>query len=374
MTASAPPLRRRAADAAGYSLVEMLIAVLVLTTVMGAAMTALTDAVRANEAVVHATALNNTLRSGMDLIVRDLLQTGSGLPTGHVIQIPSGGTATAMRRPGPPGTAYASAAGDLTVAAVIPGPGRGPTINGVATDTITILTADNNFTDVKLSAVSPTTVDVVASVNIGAGVDRVSPGQLMMVRKQSMTTLVQVTSIDAATRRLTFGSPDSLNLNQSAVGISGNLRAITLTAPTSPAAAAADATTITRVRMVSYYLDNTTSPGHPRLVRRINNGDHQTFNNTLGTAVALDVENLQFSYDLNNGANNPGNVRFVGNDLIADGTCGDSPCSPTQIRKVNVLLAARSSNSGVPRAKVYRNMLTSQVSLRGMAFVNEYQQ
>ena len=47
---------------------------------------------------------------------------------------------------------------------MIPGYGLGPTINGSATDIITILTADNNFVEVGLTAVTSTTVDVVASV------------------------------------------------------------------------------------------------------------------------------------------------------------------------------------------------------------------
>jgi Tfp pilus assembly protein PilW len=358
---------------AGYSLVELLIATLILTTIMGATMTGLSDAIRANETVVHITSLNNTLRSGMDLIVRDLLQTGSGLPTSHTILIPSSGSAATMRRPGPPGTAYTSNAGDLNIAAVIPGPGLGPTINGVPTDTITVLTADNNFSEVAVSAVMPTYVDVVAGVNIGTGIDRVTPGQLIMITKQSLTTLVQVTAVNASARRITFADNDSLRLNQSAVGIVGNLRALNAAAPASPVSAAAAATFLTRVRMITYYLDDTTRPGHPRLVRRINNGHPTTFDNTLGTAVALDVENLQFSYDLNNGSTNPGNVEFVALDLTTAGACAPAACSPTQIRKVNITLGARSSNANVPDAKVHRNVLTSQVSLRGMAFVNEYQ-
>ena len=169
-----PTSVRRIADDQGYSLVELLIAMLVTTIVMGATMGGLTDAIKANDAVLHVTGMNNALRGGMDLIVRDLLQTGSGLPKGHVIQVPSGGQL--IRRPGPPTTDYTNNAGDLNIAAVIPGRGLGPMINGVATDIITILTADNNFTDVNVSAVSSTSVTVVAGVNIGAGVDRVMPG------------------------------------------------------------------------------------------------------------------------------------------------------------------------------------------------------
>ena len=72
--------------------------------------------------------------------------------------------------------------------------------------------------------------------------------------------------------------------------------------------------------MISYYLD-TTVPNHPRLVRRINNGHPTTFNNTLGTAVAIDIENLQFTYDLADGADNPADVRFVAADLHRSGAC-----------------------------------------------------
>ena len=70
-----------------------------------------------------------------------------------MIQIPSGGTL--IKRPGPPGhVVLHRPATELAIPAVIPGAGLGPTINGVATDIITILTADNNFTDVPLAAVS----------------------------------------------------------------------------------------------------------------------------------------------------------------------------------------------------------------------------
>ena len=160
-------------------------------------------------------------------------------------------------------------------------------------------------------------------------------------------------------------------LNQTGAGIVGNLEALNAVSPTGAAAPAA--TRVTRVRLITYYLDDTTSPGHPRLVRRINNGHETSFDNALGTAVAFDVENLRFSYDLNDGGTNPGGVRFVAADLTTSGACAPSECSPTQIRKVNVTLATRSQNATVPQSRVHRNTLTSQVALRGMALVNDYQ-
>jgi type II secretory pathway pseudopilin PulG len=361
--------RHRAGDR-GYSLIELLIAMGLTTVVMGVTMAGLSDAMRANDMVVHVTTMNNGLRLAMDLMVRDMLQTGSGLGKGHAIQIPSGGSL--IRRPGPPTTAYTRPATEVAIPAVIPGPALGPTINGVATDIITILTADNNFTDVPLAAVSTYYVDVTTATDIGTGVDRVIAGQLLMVTKGTATTLVQVTDVNASSRRITFATNDSLNLNQSGTGILGSMAVLNARAPTAAAAAAA-ATRLTRVRMISYYLDNTTTPGSPRLVRRINNGDHVTFNNNLGTAVAIDIENLVFSYDINDGASNPSNVRFVPVDLTASGACNPDPCSPTQIRKINVTMTARSQNVNQPKARVFRNTLNSQIALRGMALVNDYQ-
>jgi type II secretory pathway pseudopilin PulG len=364
----------------GYSLIELLIAMGITTAIMGVTLGGLSDAIKANNTVVEITDMNKGLRGALDLMVRDLLQAGAGLPKGHILLIPSGGNL--VRIPGPPTPAAVRtvSATDLSLPAVIPGAELGPTINNVKTDVLTILSADNNFTDIPLSAVSSTSVTVAdkdhgGPADIGTGIDRVIPGQLMMVLKQTATTLVQVTAVNAGTRVISFATGDSLRLNQTAAAVVGNLDKLnTKQAPIGPGAAAAAATRLTRVRMISYYLDDTTTPGRPRLVRRVNNGHETDFdNNKYGTAVALDVEYLKFTYDLNDGATNPGGVRFVAADLTTSGACAPDDCSPTQIRKVNVTLTGRSLSTTSAQPKVYRNTLTSQVALRGMALVNEYQ-
>lgn len=91
----------RLAAAAGYSLIEMMIAMGLMTVVMGATLGSLSDVVKGNDAVVSVTTLNDSLRSGMDLMVRDLLQVGSGLPPGHNVTIPHGDGAVRLRLPGP---------------------------------------------------------------------------------------------------------------------------------------------------------------------------------------------------------------------------------------------------------------------------------
>jgi hypothetical protein len=124
--------------------------------------------------------------------------------------------------------------------------------------------------------------------------------------------------------------------------------------------------------MVSYYIDATTDPAHPRLVRRVNNGAFDTFNNNSGNTVAFDIDNLQISYDIADSVTNPANVKFTANDIAGTGACPGTPCSVNQIRKVNITLTGRSRSLFGPTKRFYRNTLSTQVSLRGMAFVNEY--
>jgi prepilin-type N-terminal cleavage/methylation domain-containing protein len=351
---------------AGYTLIELLISMGILGVVMAATMGGLVSATKANEAVLNVSTMNTSIRAGMDLMIRDMLQVGSGLPPGHVIEIPNGAGSSPIRQPGPPGTAWTRPTGSVNLPAVLPTPGGGPTLNGVATDVLSVMMADNSFTDISLTAITPTTVTIAAGPNIGTGPDKVSVGQLMMVTKGSTTTLVQVTSVDLAARKLTFAAGDSLNLNQPSAA-NGTLNDLNNTPP----ANTPSVTRISRVRMVTYYLDAATDPKHPRLVRRINNGDPMTFDNTSGNAVAIDVENLQFSFDVVTGTTNPSGVRMTAVDKTTSGACSPNPCSEQQIRKVNVALTGRSRSVG-KTDRVFRNTLASQVSFRGMAFVDEY--
>ena len=371
MTTAASPRRRlrtRLAAEAGASLIELLIAMGVTTVIMGSTLMGLADVAKSNDLILGLTDMNKGLRAAMDVIERDMLSVGSGLPPGHVVLIPSGNGSIQVKLPGPPGTTFKMPVGSLDIDAVIPGPKLGPKINGVDTDVVSVLMADNTFLDVSLTAVTSTSVTVAAGPDIANGPDRVSPGQLMMISKGSTTTLVEVTAINTNTRVLTFADGDSLNLNQSGAA-AGNLAALNAAAP----ANTPSSTRISRIRMISYYLDAVTDSQHPRLVRRINNGNPTSFDNTLGTAIATDVDNLTFTYDLNDGATNPAHVAMTAADQAVGGPCGSNACSTTQIRKINITVTARSRNTQAAKVtRDMRNTLTSQVAFRGMAFVDKY--
>jgi hypothetical protein len=383
---------------AGFSLIELLVSMGITMSIMGATMMTMTHAIQANQSVMLMAGMNNSLRTGIDVMVRDMLQVGQGLPNGGLILIPSG---TQMNLPGPPvqvgvtggvtATPYTSVAGAVDILAVSPGPGLGQMVNGVRTDMITTLAADSAFDHKTLSAIaadgSSMTVALVqpdgTSSNIhSGGPDDIIAGQLFLLTKGSTSTLVQVTSVSTG-QTVFFATADSLNLNYPAAA-SGSIGALLATAPSDNPAPRPGGfvppTQATRIRMISYYIDATDATGapwSPRLVRRMNNGTGTTaattFNNKLGNTVAFDIDNLQITYDLNDGVTNPSNVRMTAADLLTTGACAPSACSATQIRKVNIALTARSKVVLKSTGKYFHNTLNSQVSLRSLSFVDRYQ-
>ena len=380
----------RAARDAGFTLMEVMITMGLTLLVIGGTLNAMNNALRSNELAQLTTNMNQGMRTAIDIMVRDMLQVGQGLPSGRTIDIPNGTGATAIKIPGAPvqlGFSNIPATRTLPttateISAVIPGTGLGPVLNGVTTDVITIIMADGAFLstisdyDVNLTALGTTSMTVDPAVDISnGGADDLHPGDLIMLTKSTSTTLLQVTSLPSGSTNQTanFAVNDSLNLNQTAAAL-GTIVAHRNTAPTETCTGTGCfvPSTATRIRMVTYYIDATTDPARPRLVRRINNGDPMTYNNNSGTALAFDIENLQISYDLVDGVTNPAEVKFTAADLGGTGRCSPNKCSPNQIRKINILLSGRSRTTLRQTRQYLRNSLTTQVSLRSMSFIDRY--
>src|SRR5688500_13843621 len=134
----------------GFTLVELMVASLVTMLLMGVAFSTFRDALALNEAVVNLADSTQNLRTGTNLLVRDLMQAGRNIPTGG-IYIPSGPSAEPLQRPGPPGTSYTFAnqgVDNTTITAITTGAGLGPLVAGRQTDMVTIL-VDDPFLDAE---------------------------------------------------------------------------------------------------------------------------------------------------------------------------------------------------------------------------------
>jgi hypothetical protein len=115
-------------------------------------------------------------------------------------------------------------------------------------------------------------------------------------------------------------------------------------------------TTATRIWMVTYYIDSNTNPQRPLLMRQVN------FNPAV--AVAEVIENLNVTYDL---------VDAIATVPSTNAPQIIAPDTPAQIRKVNLLLAARSETVSMQSHQYFRNNLQTEVSIQSLSFFSLYQ-
>lgn len=381
----------------GFSLVELLVSLAILVIVVAAVTGALIQAQQVSDGVALQANMQENLRAGMHFLVRDLTQAGEGIPqAGISIPVTAGG-ASLINRPGIVGTFPTT---DTVLPQVTPGweigqialtvnPQTGAILSGgLQTDVINVLYADNTVissaacvlgaastcalnglpvtqslpaTPVCAGVINPTGLTVTMDptcFTMPGGPVPIAPGNLIMFQNSNGTALEYVTAVAGSV--ITFAAGDPAGLNQT--GLPGGTVA--------QLNVAATPTTITRVWMVTYYMDST-NPLDPQLIRQVNYPNFPSAANAYNPPqqVADCIEDLSFSYDVI--TDTPGAYGAVG---PGDAAQPLAPDTPFNIRAVNVMLAARSEHpfhsAAVP---VYlRNNLSTQVSIRGLAFVNQF--
>ena len=377
----------------GFTIVELLVAMGVMLVVLAGTTQILSNAMSTQTAAKQMLDMNSQLRVAMDLVQRDMLQVGQGLPVGRRVGIPNDAGATPINRPGP--AAVGACAGvdtfplDSTLPAVTVGADLGPPINGVCTDVITILAADNMFGAIPVAAIGADGTTAVihnrdllgAVVNISdnpdVSGDNLRPGDLLMLAKGAASVLMQVTDVVGQTVTFAAGADDPLGLNQFDMGLAvqGTINQLKAAAPVDPDAPVvvggvqrAGPSQATRIRMITYYVDVDANPMVPRLMRVIGGGQPN--------AVGMGVQAFRLTYDIADQSTNPTSVRMDAGDLAGGGACSPAPCSENQIRKVNITMAMNASQhqagSLADHGRQSQNTLYTQVSLRSMAFVDRY--
>jgi prepilin-type N-terminal cleavage/methylation domain-containing protein len=305
---------------------------------------------------------NQSLRAATNMMVRDLMQAARGIPIGGV-PIPSGAGAAAINRPGPPGSAYQfDNVNYTTLPAIVPGPALGPSVNGQTTDIVTIMMTDPTLPALTLNATPPvtdqpflstdgTSLDVGTSTwwitDAAAGV---RPGNLILFTNALGSALQSVTATEAMTGVVKFEAGDWFNFNQPGAA-RGSITQI-LAAPVPQ-------TIARRVLMVTYYVDTASTPSVPRLARRVNAAP--------GQALAGAIEDLELSYDLVGGLDNPVAQKSV------PVTIGGVLYTPNQIRKINLYVGVRSETVSPKTGRFVRSHLTTAVSVRSPAYVSRDQ-
>lgn len=375
---------------AGFSVLELLIAMAILLVVVAGALGALTDSLHANEGVTLLADLEENLRAGMTYMVRDLVQAGEGIPIGG-IPIPSNmdnsptqlnppkppvNNATLTNRPGPclnppcKAAPFQFPSSYATWPGVTPGPALIPgntmaNPNGILinqpSDLITIIYADtslplnvNPINSAKNPVCGGTIAKDGSSVTfdnkctvLAVGNVSVQPGDLIMFSNPQGHVIQTVTNV--AGQVLSFAKGDAFALNGS------NAPQGTITQLQTPAGSGVyPPTSATRIWMISYYIDNATDPLRPQLMRQVNFRAAQPVGEVL--------EDLQVSFDLSDGSPTP--PASIKQPVYPDG--------PNQIRKVNLYLAGRSDGRFSQSGQFFRQNLLTQVTLRSMAYIPLY--
>ena len=361
----------------GFTLVELMMATTITLIVLATAMTTFKNALSLNETATLVADSNQNLRAGTNMLVRDLMQTGRGVPTGG-IPIPFGAGATPLKRPSPDVTQlYFDNTVENTLPAIVSGASLGPMVNGELTDIVTMLAIDpTSYVQYPagsskalplnpsgppyaagLTASYPTLAADGSNLTVGQfgtwisdPVNGIKPGDVLLFTNVNGSAIQTVTSTTAT--QVNFAVNDVFNFNQRGVS-QGSIMQIRNASP-----AVFPETTVVRLQVLTYYVDATTTPGMPRLTRRLNHFPPQ--------ALAGVVEDLNISYDLVDGSTNPTGVASL------PFTIGGATLTGAQVRKVNVHVGVRSETRSGVNGDYLRHHAATVVSLRGLAYKDSY--
>ena len=396
----------------GFTIIEMMVSTAVVLVVLSGALTTFKNALAINDSASQLADANQNLRAGTNQLVRDLLMAGRIIGT-EGIAMPTG-AGISFARPGPVAMNFdliADGNATLQMPSINTGWQKGPVINGSPTDMITILTVDEFMPIVSTPPTDPTTptggegtispdgtyVQFAATSQWLNGdtvndTPKIKVGDLVLYVGASGNAIQTVTSIDLSAHRLYFATGDFFHFNQpnatnEAAGTGRPLATLkrsntkdaagnpvatnviwptlcpaTVALPNGPAMTAASnfcpQVTLFKALMITYYIDNTTTPGTPRLTRVVNNFPAQ--------ALAGVVEDLDLSYDLYDGGANP--TAVTGFPYTLNGTV----YSENQVRKINIHVGVRLETISQPTQDYVRNHITTSVNVRSLAAVDKY--
>lgn len=332
----------------GFSLVEMLISIAVGTVILASALSILRSAMDVSSLVAQRGEMQQNSRVAINLIATDLRQAGSRMPTGG-IALPT--TETPFRACDSSGCHIDNPGlADFRLYAVTPGDGLGKTINGQATDVVTLAYRDpslnlDEFPLVDIAA-DGTEIEVDAATNpsITDSVVGLVDGDVVVVTNIYGSAAAVVTGV--AGNKISFADGDPINFNQSGAA-TGNIANLA-----NPGTGGFPLTTAFRVSVVTFYIDDE-DLNNPRLMRQIGA--------RAPVAVAEHITSLQFTYDIFDEATTSASAELAG----AGGL-------PNQIRKVNIEVTGRSPGKSLFGRDMNYVTLRTSVSGRNLAFRDRY--
>ncbi len=365
-------------NARGFSLVELMVAMALGLIVLGATAQLFKGGMDATILVTQSSEMQQSVRSTVNLIAKDVSMAGSGLPPGG-LSLPYGAGATPSffavdptkawlaNNTYPTGVIGGSAVTNYMFG-IIPGPGNGMELGGPAnitatgapSDAITVIYSDYAFPLNQYTATFPAAnpngnvVNFAPPAILPVGFPAIqSPtgiqvGDLILLNNTKGYAVGEVTGIAPAaggSTNITFANGDPLRINQSGAA-KGNIKYIIPGG--NPAA--------NRIWAVTYFLEvPAAATGQPpRLMRQVNG--------QAPSPVADNIIRLTITYDNCDGSAVAG-CSVVPNPLLA-------PFSPSQVHKVNIQVMGQTLNAYGNRSR--STVLSTSVSTRSLSFRDRY--
>jgi prepilin-type N-terminal cleavage/methylation domain-containing protein len=362
-----------------FTLVELIVAMALGLMVLAAVAEIFRGGLEATSLVVKRAEMQQNVRAGVNLIVKDVSMAGAGLRPGG-LALPNGGGATVSRFAcDQSGTCWLNNNGYPTgtigtpptpvnnyMYGLIPGPGNGMEKGGPgaipathrAADAITVIYVDYSFplnqyqvtfpdntgNTINLALPAPAPTPLPPPVDDPA--NGIKVGDLLMLSNSAGGdgwAVGEVTGITPGGGTITFGNLDPLNINQPGA-TEGNIASITCCSPT----------TAWRILAVTYFVEVPAAGQPPRLIRQVNGQQP--------VPVADNIIDLQFTYDMCDSVTTGPACANVKDPIAAGFT-------PSQIHKVNITLMGQSMLSG---NKAQNMALVSSVSTRNLNFRDRY--
>ena len=343
-------MRQKALSSRGSSVLELTMSTLLTGVVLLAGGALFRPAIDVSHMVIQRAAMQQSARSAMDVISRDLRLAGNGIPGGG-IQLPAGAGSVPPKFACDSGSCYLTVSdnqySNARLYALTTGDEMGEVVNGILTDIVTVAYRDpnSNLDEYPLTEVSVNGNQIRFDTSTSPAYDDpdtgVKSGDVLLLCNMNGCAAGAVTNVQAANGYVDLGA-DPLDINQPSAAF-GNIAS--LMNPASEIRAF-------RILVVTYYID-ASNPDALRLMRQVNAHPSQV--------AAFNVENLQLSYDIFDQ-----NSSTVTNDL------SDAGGTPNQIRKINLSLGARSPGEALFQRGYERLILTTSVSPRNLRFRDFY--
>ena len=343
-------MRQKALSSRGSSVLELTMSTLLTGVVLLAGGALFRPAIDVSHMVIQRAAMQQSARSAMDVISRDLRLAGNGIPGGG-IQLPAGAGSVPPKFACDSGDCYLTVSdnqySNARLYALTTGDEMGEVVNGILTDIVTVAYRDpnSNLDEYPLTEVSVNGNQIRFDTSTSPAYDDpdtgVKSGDVLLLCNMNGCAAGAVTSVQAGNGVVDLGA-DPLDINQPSAAF-GNIAS--LMNPASEIRAF-------RILVVTYYID-ASNPDALRLMRQVNAHPSQV--------AAFNVENLQLSYDIFDQ-----NSSTVTNDL------SDAGGTPNQIRKINLSLGARSPGEALFQRGYERLILTTSVSPRNLRYRDLY--